>query len=135
MESGYLYAGNNVFHTLLAISAEEQAYGLMGQEWPPPIMSFVYSSPQINRFWMKGTPSPLDIVFCCNGEITQICNGEPFSTNAIGDFKYSDLIVEFPLGTVIASHIKLGQKIGLVKPSPSELKKILAEKCPQIVKF
>ncbi len=135
MESGYIYINNNVFPTLLAISEQEQAQGLMGQEWPPPVMSFVYSSPKYNKFWMKNTPSPLDIVFCHNGLVTQICRGEPFSTAMIGDDRLSDLIVEFPHGTVFASGIKLGHKVGLVKPTPEELKKIIAEKYQEIVKI
>jgi uncharacterized protein len=135
MKEGYLYVGNNIFPTLLAISESEQTQGLMGKAWPPPIMSFVYAAPKVNRFWMKNTPSPLDIVFCCQGKIIQICKGEPFSTMAVGDYHHSDLVVEFPYGTVINSQIKLGHKIGIVKPTPDELKKIIAEKSSAIVKF
>jgi uncharacterized membrane protein (UPF0127 family) len=135
MKEGYIYISNNIFPTLLAISEDEQTIGLMGQDWPPPIMSFIYADPKVNRFWMKNTPSPLDIVFCCNGEITQICKGEPFSTSVVGDYRNSDLVIEFPYGTVVTSQIKLGHKVGLVKPDPDELRKIIAEKCPGIVKF
>lgn len=135
MENGFLYIGDNIFSTLLAISEEEQSNGLMGQKWPPPVMSFVYASPRINRFWMKNTPSPLDIVFCCNGEVIQICSGEPNSTSIIGDYRKSDLVVEFPLGTVLSTNIKLGSKVGLVKPGPDQLKKIIAEKRGGIVKI
>lgn len=135
MESGYIYVHNNVFPTLLAISEEEQSHGLMGQEWPPPVMSFLYTYPRYNKFWMKNTPSPLDIVFCHQGTVTQICKGEPYSTDMIGDNKLSDLIVEFPHGTVVSSGIKLGHKVGLVKPTFAELKKIIAEKYRGIVKL
>lgn len=135
MESGYIYINDNVFPSLLAISEEEQAHGLMGQAWPPPVMSFIYASPKVTQFWMKNTPSPLDIVFSCNGVITQICRGEPHSTELIGDYRSSDLVIEFPLGTVLASGIKLGHKVGLVAPTPAELKRILAEKYPGIVKI
>jgi len=135
MESGYIFLGNNVFSTLLAISEEEQAKGLMGQEWPPTIMSFIYTTPKINRFWMKNTPSPLDIVFSYNGVITQICKGTPHSTNLIGQYRPSDLIVELPHGTVVSLGIKLEQKVGLVKPTPDELKRIFAEKYRGIVKI
>lgn len=134
MESGYIYIHNNVFPTLLAISADEQAQGLMGQEWPPPIMSFVYPEPKYNAFWMKNTPSPLDIVFCHNGEVVQICKGEPHSTAIIGGRNLSDLIIEFPYGTVDSSNIKLKHKVGLVKPTAAELKRIIAEKYPGIIK-
>lgn len=135
MESGYIHIHDRVFPTLLAISEEEQSTGLMGQEWPPPIMSFLYASPRISKFWMKNTPSPLDIVFTCKGEVTQICKGEPFSTELIGDFKESDLIIEFPFGTVVTSGIRIGHKVGLVRPTSEELKKIIAEKYRGIVKI
>lgn len=135
MEEGYIYIHNNIFPTLLAISEEEQSQGLMGQAWPPPVMSFIYATPKFNRFWMKNTPSPLDIVFCHQGEVTQICKGEPHSTSMIGDVRLSDLVIEFPHGTMLSSGIKLGHKVGLVKPSPAELKRIIAEKYHGIIKI
>lgn len=135
MESGYVYIHNNVFPTLLALSIEEQSQGLMGQEWPPPVMSFIYAEPRVNKFWMKNTPSPLDIVFCCNGQVSQLCFGEPHSTAMIGDEKFSDLIIELPRGTIESAEIKIGQSVGLVRPTPTELRKILAEKYHLFVKF
>lgn len=135
MEEGFIYIHDSVFPTLLAISDAEQAQGLMGQAWPPPVMSFVYAEPRITRFWMKNTPSPLDIVFCHNGKVRQICKGEPYSTTMIGDSKVSDLVIEFPYGTAVTSGIKLGHSVGLVKPTAEELKKIIAEKYHGIVKL
>lgn len=135
MEQEYIHVANNIFLTLFAISEKEQKLGLMGQEWPPPIMSFVYEYPKCNKFWMQNTPSPLDIVFSNNGIINQICKGEPFSTEIIGDNKLSDLIVEFPYGTVASSGIKLRHNIGLVKPTADELKRIIAKKYPGIIKI
>jgi|SRR5271155_4798770 len=134
MEQGYIHIANNIFPTLLAISWEEQSQGLMNQEWPPPVMSFVYPYPQVNRFWMKSTPSPLDLLFCCAGKITQICYGEPNSTRMMGDDRPSDLVIELPHGTVCESGIKLGHSVGLVKPTHEELKKIIAKKMPGIIK-
>lgn len=135
MNNGLVFVGNNVFETLLAISSEEQAQGLMYRAWPPPVMSFIYAAPSINRFWMNKTPSPLDIVFCHKGEVTQICKGDPYTTHMIGDVRFSDLVIEFPFGTVASSGIKLGHKVGLVKPTFDELKKIIAEKYNGIVKI
>lgn len=128
MEEGVIYIHNNIFTTLLAISEEEQMHGLMYQEWPPPVMSFVYASPRINKFWMKNTPSPLDIVFCSGGLVKQICKGEPYSTSAIGDDSPTDLVIEFPYGTVEAAGIKLWHKVGLVKPTVAELNGIICKK-------
>jgi uncharacterized membrane protein (UPF0127 family) len=135
MESGYIHIANNIFPTLLAISWEEQAQGLMGQAWPPPVMSFIYINAQVNRFWMKNTPSPLDLIFCHQGEVKQICFGEPNSTTMLGDNQLSDLVVELPFGTSYSSGIKLGHQVGLVKPTHDELKKIIAEKYLGIIKI
>ena len=135
MEQGYIYVTNNIFPTLLAISMEEQSNGLMFEAWPPPVMSFIYATPQVNRFWMKNTPSPLDIVFCHNGKVTQICYGEPHSTRMLGENEYSDLVIEFPHGTVGTTGIKLGHSVGLVKPTVHELQKIIAEKNRSFIKI
>jgi uncharacterized membrane protein (UPF0127 family) len=135
MENGYIFIHNNVFPTLLAISEEEQSRGLMEQEWPPPIMSFVYATPKYNKFWMRNTPSPLDIIFCHAGEVVQICKGEPHSTAMIGDDRLTDLVIELPYGTAAASDIKLGYKVGLVKPTKDELNKIIAKKYHGIIKL
>lgn len=128
MNEGYIFVSNNVFPTLLAISEDEQSRGLMWQEAPTPVMSFIYATPKINRFWMLNTPAPLDIVFCCKGEILQICKGEPYSTEAIGSMQFSDLVIEFPFGTVESSNIKIGNKVGLIKPTIAELNKIISKK-------
>ena len=135
MEKGYIFIEENVFPTLLAISYDEQAKGLMFEKFPPPIMSFIYTEPQVNKFWMKNTPSPLDIVFCCNGEIKQICVGKPYSTSTIGADDPSDLVIELPFGTVSQSGIKLRNKVGFVAPTELELKKIIAKKYNKFVKF
>ena len=135
MESGYISIDNNIFQTLLAISADEQRKGLMYEPWPPPVMSFIYDRPTINKFWMHNTQSPLDILFCCNGKITQIHAGEPFSTKIIGDDKYSDLIIELPFGTAKTSNIKIHSIVELIKPNRRQLQKIIAEKCHGIIKI
>jgi uncharacterized membrane protein (UPF0127 family) len=134
MEQGYVYIANNIFPTLFALSSEEQEKGLMYQEWPPPVMAFVYDSPRVNRFWMKNTPSPLDIVFCRDGKVSEICYGEPHSTKVVGS-QLSDLVIELPHGTVDSVEIKVGQTVGLVAPTLSQLKKIISEKSYHFVKF
>lgn len=128
MNEGYIFVGNNVFPTIFALSSKEQEIGLMGQSWPPPIMTFVYDSPKINKFWMKNTPSPLDIIFCCDNKVSQICIGEPYSTSIIGADKHSDLVIELPYGTALSSNIRIGHNVGVIKPNIDELKKILVER-------
>ena len=110
---GKLRIGDYEMPTLLAITHYEQERGLMEVPPPAPVMSFVYSRPNINRFWMQNTPSPLDIVFSLNGTITGIHKGEPYSTAAIGDYNPSDLVVELPRDTCKALGITIGDPISL----------------------
>ena len=124
MRNGNLYIDTNIISTLLAISSSEQEKGLMHQPWPPPVMTFVYSSPKFSKFWMKNTPSPLDIIFCCDNKIVEICKGEPHSTNLVGT-QLSDLVVELPFGTANKLGLGIGSRVGLVNPSLEELKKIM----------
>lgn len=112
-KTSQLRIGKYIVTTLLAVSTEEQERGLMGKEWPPPVMSFVYNIPTVNRFWMKNTPSPLDIVFALNGRIIDIHKGEPNSTKLIGEQRFSDLVVELPFGTCTKLGIKIGDKVAL----------------------
>jgi uncharacterized protein len=134
MEQGYVYIHDTVFPTLLAISIEEQQQGLMHQEWPPPVMAFIYDSPRVNRFWMKNTPSPLDIVFCHGGKVAEICYGKPNTTTVMGS-RESDLVIELPYGTVDSLGIKVGQQVGLFRPTLEQLRKAIAEKSNHFVKF
>lgn len=135
MENGTVCIGFNLFDTLLAISEQEQSRGLMYINPPAPVMSFIYDSPRINKFWMANTKAPLDIVFCHQGKVSQLHVGEPFSTEMIGDNKFSDLIIELPYGTVDKSGIKIGHSVGLVKPTSDELHKIFAEKYNLFIKI
>ena len=113
MKRGFISIGNTIIETLLALSFEEQVRGLMYVDPPVPNMTFVYSYPQVNKFWMKNTPSQLDIVFCCKGMVTEICYGEPYSMSTIGSNMFSDLIVEMPYGTTKKLGISVGSKIKL----------------------
>lgn len=129
MESGIISINNNIFETLLAISSDEQQKGLMYHKPPTPIMSFVYTKPENNRFWMLNTPAPLDIVFCLNNKISQIHYGEPYSTKMIGNHEeLSDLIVELPHGTINSLNVKIGNSVNLLAPTTDEFKKIVARK-------
>jgi uncharacterized membrane protein (UPF0127 family) len=123
----YIKISEHEFPTMLAITAEEQEQGLMFKKWPPPVMVFVYGEPRINKFWMKGTPSPLDIIFCHAGKVISIESGEPYSTKIIGDNRFSDLVIEMPLGTCKAHEIKIGNSVEL-KCCQDSLMKIFMRK-------
>jgi uncharacterized membrane protein (UPF0127 family) len=115
MKSGYVYIGDQIFESLFAITASEQEAGLMYVKPPTPIMSFLYKQAQVNKFWMKNTPSDLDIIFCNNGKISQICKGSSYSTQIVGDNSLSDLVIELPFGTAKANNFFIGQPVGLLK--------------------
>lgn len=106
-----------VFETLVAITEEEHRHGLMFQTWPPPIMVFPYKKAATRRFWMKNTPTPLDIVFCKNNSVVGIFKGEPLSTTLIGPNEPSDLVVELPAGTAARLGLTVGDYVGF---SPTE---------------
>lgn len=135
MENGILVIGEKSFDVLLAISEIEQSRGLMRVQPPVPNMVFIYDEPKVSKFWMANTPSPLDIIFCRAGKITQICKGEPYSTKLIGDDIISDLVIELPFGTASSMGLQLGHKVSLLKPALDDLKKIIAKKYHKFVKF
>lgn len=128
MKEGYVYIADNVFSTLFAISDSEQSQGLMYQKWPPPTMSFIYGSPRINKFWMQNTECPLDIIFCLNGKVNQICEGKPYSTATIGNDCMSDLIIELPRGSASFFNIRLGDRAGVGSDNLREINKLINKK-------
>ncbi len=101
-----------ILPTKVALTEKEQQQGLMHVAWPPPNLIFPFKKPKIVKFWMKGTPSPLDIVFAKDNKIIAIYQGEPFNTTLIGpEDKLTDLVAEFPSGTVDRLKISIGQSI------------------------
>jgi uncharacterized membrane protein (UPF0127 family) len=128
MKQGVIFIGDNLFEAYLAVTAEEQMYGLMYVPPPAPNMAFLYERPQYNRFWMKNTEASLDIIFCNDGKVSEICYGEPYSLRTIGGNEPSNLVIELPYGSVESSRILIGQSAGIVTPAADELRKIFAAK-------
>lgn len=124
----FVVIGDHKLPTLLAISQSEQERGLMHREPPFPNMSFIYSEPRINSFWMNNVKAPLDIVFCLNNKVVSIAHGEPYSTRLINAELPSDLVVEFPYGTCEKLGIKQGDPIKL-EFTPASKAKILLAHC------
>lgn len=108
---GQITMGSTTLDTLLALTSEEKAQGLMWRK-EPTVMSFVFEG-GVNKFWMRNTPAPLDIIFAHRGQITNICYGEPFSTHMVGPETPSDVVIEVPHGTCQAHGIKIGDPINL----------------------
>ena len=109
--SDVVYIGPHEFSTLVAVSQNEQAQGLMGKKWPPPVMCFPYKRADYRKFWMKNTPSPLDIIFVKSNIIVDILRGEPYSTSTVGPNTPCDLVVELPFGTTSKLDIKIGDVV------------------------
>jgi uncharacterized membrane protein (UPF0127 family) len=110
MKSSFVKIKDHTIPTLLAISDEEQQIGLMYRKELPPSMSFIYSYPKVNKFWMKNTYCPLDIIFCKQGRIIDICKGEPLSTRVVGPDDLTDLIIELPYGTCKQLGVAIGDE-------------------------
>lgn len=114
MRKGKILIGNKIFPILITESSLEREKGLMNVSPPVPSMLFDFGSNRVNKFWMKNTPAPLDIVFCSNGKIVDICYGEPNSTKLIGGDYNSNIVVEFPYGTCSREHISIGDEISVI---------------------
>ena len=119
-----VYIGKHCFTTLVAVSEEEHRKGLMGKQWPPPIMAFPYKKAEIRKFWMKNTPSPLDILFIRSGHIIDICQGHPHSLSTVGPDEPSDLVVELPAGSAKDFGISIGDDVTLYYSINTAMKKM-----------
>lgn len=108
-----------------AITETEQSKGLMFQKWPPPVMFFPYKKSEVRKFWMKNTPSPLDIIFCNDGKIIDIKHGAPLSTSMVGPDCMSDLVIELPHGTSERMGFCIGSGVNIKLSVESAAKFIL----------
>lgn len=126
MNKDFIYIDGIKFSTKVAITELEQSRDLMYKEWPPPIMIFPYKNASVKKFWMKNTPSPLDIIFCCENKVVSILKGEPFSTALVGPDKPVDLVIELPFGTAEKNGFHIGS---IVRPCYS------VESAAKLIKF
>ena len=116
MNKGTLIVSKYKTSVLIAEDTVDQSVGLMYREPPLPHMVFPYKNAGVNRFWMLNTKAPLDIVFCHENKIVQICKGEAYSTKLVGDDDIiSDLVIEFPFGTCTKMGITIGDDVRLLK--------------------
>lgn len=124
--------GDNIFENIkLAITPEEQTIGLMNVPYPPPLLLFPYKKAAIKKFWMKDTPSPLDIIFCNCNCVIYIGKGEPFNESLIGPNENCDLVLEAPHGFVDYHNISVGDKIK-VRYNKFEIENILKNGSPKM---
>lgn len=124
--------GDNIFENVsLAVTSEEQNRGLMGKPYPPPLLLFPYKKASIKKFWMKDTPSPLDIIFCNANCVIYIGKGEPFNENLIGPNEKSNLVLEAPHGFVDYYNISVGDKIR-VRYNKVEIENVIKNGSPKL---
>jgi uncharacterized membrane protein (UPF0127 family) len=97
----------------IALTQKEQELGLMHRNTLPEAMVFVYSKPQINKFWMSNTFKPLDIIFSLNNKIINIEKGIPLSLFSIGNNEKSNLVIEVPFGFCKNKNIVVGDVVDL----------------------
>jgi len=123
MNKGFVIINGKRFPVLLAIDENEQINGLMDFDPPLTSMAFIYSKPQINRFWMKNVKDDLDILFCYKGKIIEIIKAEAYSTKLLGKDQYSDLVLEFPTSICNKHRFKIGDdvKISLSREAVDKL--------------
>jgi uncharacterized membrane protein (UPF0127 family) len=102
-------------------TTEEHARGLM---FRPPLpqgrgMLFVMDYEEEQLFWMKNTPSPLDLVFAAkDGVIVSIKQGEPLSEASISSEKHAKFVLEIAQGEAARLGIKPGDRMAhrLINP-------------------
>lgn len=107
----HLIINGKKINTLYALSSEEHQKGLMEQQWPPPVMTFIFKEANIHKFWMKNTPSPLDIIFCNAGKVVSIEKGVPHSLKFVGPNSKTDMVIEMPRGTASSIGLNVGDMV------------------------
>ena len=115
------FINDHEFNIVLAVTEQEQAKGLMYEKNPYPML-FIFSEPSYKSFWMKNTPSPLDIVFIKECSVVDIFYGEPNSTRMVGPNSLVDMVLELPYGTCDKIKCKKGTKINYKFAQPDRIK-------------
>lgn len=104
-----------VVNVALAVTEQERAKGLM---WVKDLqddqgMLFVYPGSALSPFWMKNTPTALDILFISSDKkIVFIAKSAvPFSEEAIDPEMPSKYVLEVKAGFVDRQHISVGDTV------------------------
>lgn len=109
--------GPKVVRMQLAVLPFEQERGLMQRRdlGRDDGMLFVYAKPQQMHFWMRNTPTPLDIGFFDeNGVLLEVYPMQPFDENTVASRSNQ---VKFPLemnqGWFAENHVRPGATLDL----------------------
>ena len=102
------------FRVEVARTREAQNRGLMER---PPLgddegMIFPYKTAAVQGFWMKNTPSPLDIIYVGeDGRILNIITGEPYSEKNLISDGHANLVLEIRGGRAAELGIEPGDVV------------------------
>ncbi len=101
----------------LAVRSTEMQHGLMGRRdlTDQQGMIFVYRAPEQMSFWMRNTPTPLDIgYFSGDGVLREVYPMHPYDETTVRSFR-SDIqyALELKQGGFAKLGIKLGDKLDL----------------------
>jgi uncharacterized membrane protein (UPF0127 family) len=115
--------GPRVFHTELARTSAEQERGLMFRTNIPQDGGMLFTPypadgpPREARFWMKNTPTALDILFIRgDGTIARIAeNAVPFSEDTLVSGEPVAAVLELNAGVSAKLGIKAGDKVRWAK--------------------
>ncbi len=110
---------DEVIQLEVARTPEQQEVGLMNR---PPLaddrgMLFLFEPPRPVIFWMKNTPSPLDMVFLLNGEVKAIaadahpCAADPCPTYSSNDAV--NQVIELRSGRAEELGLKVGDRLSI----------------------
>ena len=109
--------GDQVVRMQFAVRPAEMQRGLMGRRdlGPDDGMIFVYDKPQQMSFWMRNTPTPLDIgFFRSDGTLAEIYPLHPFDENTVisrsADLRFA---VEVNQGWYKANGVMPGARLDL----------------------
>jgi uncharacterized membrane protein (UPF0127 family) len=109
--------GERTVRMQLAVRMEEMQRGLMGRRdlGPDDGMIFIYEKPQQMSFWMRNTPTPLDIgFFRSDGTLAEVHALHPFDERPVAsggsEMRFA---LETNQGWYRANGIKPGAKLDL----------------------
>ena len=109
--------GNQSVQMQLAVRMDEMQHGLMERRdlQPAQGMLFIYEKPQQQSFWMRNTPTPLDVgFFDPTGELQEVYPLYPFDETPVRSrSKGLKFALEMNQGWFAAHGVKPGAKLDL----------------------
>ncbi|GHB34599.1 hypothetical protein GCM10007094_24880 [Pseudovibrio japonicus] len=108
-------SGSHEFRVEIAETAAERAQGLMGRTdlTPDDGMLFIFPQSGLQYFWMRNTPSSLDIIFIGADYIVRsiAANTVPYSEEVISSEVPAKYVLEVLAGRAAELGIKPGDRV------------------------